>query len=189
MTNYQKLYTGIGRAAWGYFFLYFDFNINSVSILPSFVGYLLFLSAISLLQEEERELALLKTLGILLAVWHGAAWLASWISADLDGMLPIMDVVISVVNIYFHFQFLTNLASIAARHQPEGYTLDVRLLRCRTLQTIMLTIVVLFVYLSKWFAVLALIVSFFVMIVYLVTAILLMKALFDLRRCLSADPK
>ena len=33
MTAYQKLYTGIGRAAWGYFFIYFDFNINTVSIL------------------------------------------------------------------------------------------------------------------------------------------------------------
>ena len=30
MTNYQRLYDGIGRAAWGYFFIYFDFNINTV---------------------------------------------------------------------------------------------------------------------------------------------------------------
>lgn len=29
MTNYQRLYDGIGRAAWGYFFIYFDFNISA----------------------------------------------------------------------------------------------------------------------------------------------------------------
>ena len=48
MTDYQKLYDGISRAAWGYFFVYFDLNI--VDILPDFVGYILFLYAINLLQ-------------------------------------------------------------------------------------------------------------------------------------------
>ena len=86
MTAYQKLYTGIGRAAWGYFFIYFDFNINTVSILPSFIGYMLFLSAINCLCEEERELNLLRTLGVILTVWHVASWLASWGSIDLDGI-------------------------------------------------------------------------------------------------------
>ncbi len=98
MTAYQKLYTGIGRAAWGYFFIYFDFNINTVSILPSFIGYMLFLSAINCLCEEERELNLLRTLGVILTVWHVASWLASWGSIDLDGMLQVVDIIIGVVN-------------------------------------------------------------------------------------------
>ena len=51
MTDCQKLFSGISKAAWGYFFLYFNININNVSILPGFVGYLLFLSAIRLLKE------------------------------------------------------------------------------------------------------------------------------------------
>lgn len=92
MTAYQKLYTGIGRAAWGYFFIYFDFNINTVSILPSFIGYMLFLSAINCLCEEERELNLLRTLGVILTVWHVASWLASWGSIDLDGMLQVDEI-------------------------------------------------------------------------------------------------
>ena len=136
MTDYQKLYTGIGRAAWGYFFIYFDFNINTVSILPSFIGYLLFLSAINYLCDEERELNLLRTLVTILTVWHIASWLASWASIDLDGMLQVVDIIIGVVNIYFHFQLLTNLASIAAKYQSEDYELDEKLLRYRTLQTI-----------------------------------------------------
>ena len=187
MTDYHKLYTGIGRAAWGYFFIYFDINLNTVSILPSFIGYLLFLSAINHLCDEERELNLLRTLGIILTVWHIASWFASFGAIKLDGMLPAVDIIIGVVNIYFHFQLLTNLASIAAKHQPEGYELDAKLLRYRTMQTVMLTAVIVLGYLVKWQAELVTFVSVGIIIVYLIVAILLMKALFDLRRCLRID--
>ena len=46
MTNYQKLYDGISKAAWGYFFIYFNININTVSLIPSFVGYFSYLQSI-----------------------------------------------------------------------------------------------------------------------------------------------
>ena len=110
MSKYQKLYDGIERAAWGYFFVYFNFNINSVNLIPTFIGYILFLSAIDCLCEEERELDLLRILGGILTVWHIFSWLAGLVSIDLDGMLQAIDIVIGVVNIYFHFQLLTNLA-------------------------------------------------------------------------------
>ena len=187
MTDYQKLYTGIGRAAWGYFFIYFDINLNTVSILPSFIGYLLFLSAINHLCDEERELNLLRTLGIILTVWHIASWFASFGAIKLDGMLPAVDIIIGVVNIYFHFQLLTNLASIAAKYQPEGYELDAKLLRYRTMQTVMLTAVIILGYLAKWQTELVTVISVGMIIVYLIVAVLLMKALFDLRRDISID--
>ena len=187
MTDYQKLYSGIGRAAWGYFFIYFDVNIGTVSLLPSFIGYLLFLSAIDCLCGEERELNLLRTLVVILALWHGASWLTSWVSVDLDGMLQAVDIIIGAVNIYFHFQLLTNLASIAAKYQPEDYESDEKLLRYRTLQTIMLTAVILLSYLAKWLDGFGTFVSICMIIVYLISGILLMKALFDLRRCLPID--
>ena len=187
MTDYQKLYSGIGRAAWGYFFIYFNINLNNVSILPSFIGYLLFLSAINCLCEEERELNLLRTLGIILTVWHIASWLASWGSIDLDGTLQVVDIIIGVVNIYFHFQLLTNLASIAAKYQSEGHEFDTKLLRYRTMQTVMLTAVIILGYLAKWQAELVTFVSVGMIIAYLIVAILLMKTLFDLRRDISSD--
>lgn len=187
MTDYQKLYTGIGRAAWGYFFIYFNINLNNVSILPSFIGYLLFLSAINCLCEEERELNLLRTLGIILTVWHIASWLASWGSIDLDGTLQVVDIIIGVVNIYFHFQLLTNLASIAAKYQSEDHEFDTKLLRYRTMQTVMLTAVIILGYLAKWQTELVTVISVGMIIVYLIVAVLLMKALFDLRRDISID--
>ena len=187
MTDYQKLYTGIGRAAWGYFFIYFDINLNTVSILPSFIGYLLFLSAINHLCDEERELNLLRTLGIILTVWHIASWFASFGAIKLDGMLPAVDIIIGVVNIYFHFQLLTNLASIAAKYQSEDHEFDAKLLRYRTMQTVMLTAVIILGYLAKWQTELVTVISVGMIIVYLIVAILLMKTLFDLRRDISID--
>lgn len=187
MTNHQKLYSGISKAAWGYFFLYFNINFNNVSILPSFVGYLLFLSAINLLKDEERELSLLRTLAVIMALWTGVEWLASFVGLNLEGMWQFIDIIISLVNLYFHFQFLTNLASIAAKYQPEGYELDAKLLRYRTLQTVMLTAIEVIIRFQPWLSEAWTVISICMLIVYLIAGICLMKALFDLRKCLPTN--
>lgn len=187
MMDYQKLYSGISKAAWGYFFLYFNINFNNVSILPSFVGYLLFLSAINLLKEEERELSLLHTLGVIMALWTGVEWLASFVGLNLEGMWQFIDIIISLVNLYFHFQFLTNLASIAAKYQSEGYELDAKLLRYRTLQTVMLTAIEVIIRFQPWLSEAWTVISICMLIVYLIAGICLMKALFDLRKCLPTN--
>ena len=187
MTNHQKLYSGISKAAWGYFFLYFNINFNNVSILPSFVGYLLFLSAINLLKDEERELSLLRTLAVIMALWTGVEWLASFVGLNLEGMWQFIDIIISLVNLYFHFQFLTNLASIAAKYQPEGYELDAKLLRYRTLQTVMLTAIEVIIRFQPWLSEAWTVISICMVIVYLIAGICLMKALFDLRKCLPTN--
>mgnify|MGYP003305621841 FL=1 len=187
MTDYQKLYSGISKAAWGYFFLYFNINFNNVSILPSFVGYLLFLSAINLPKEEERELSLLHTLGVIMALWTGVEWLASFVGLNLDGMWQFIDIIISLVNLYFHFQFLTNLASIAVKYQSEGNELDAKLLRYRTLQTVMLTAIEVIIRFQPWLSEAWTVISICMLIVYLIAGICLMKALFDLRKCLPTN--
>ncbi len=187
MTNSENPYSGISCAAWGYFFIYFNFNINSVSLLPSFVGYLLFLYAIECLCEEERELGLLKALGVILTLWHGASWLASFADISIDGMFPFVDIVVGVVNIYFHFQLITNLASIAVKHQGRDDALDEKLLSLRTLQTLMLTAVIIFGYFSEWTEDFGVLISFCIAIIYLIAGILLMRTLFKLRSCFAED--
>lgn len=187
MMDYQKLYSGISKAAWGYFFLYFNINFNNVSILPSFVGYLLFLSAINLLKEEERELSLLHTLGVIMALWTGVEWLASFVGLNLEGMWQFIGIIISLVNLYFHFQFLTNLASIAAKYQSESNELDAKLLRYRTLQTVMLTVIEVIICFQPWLSEAWTVISICMLIVYLIAGICLMKALFDLRKCLPTN--
>ena len=78
MTQRQTLYAGVSRAAWGYFFLYFDIRLGQLNILPEFGAYLLFLSAIHLLEGQRRDLALLRPLGWLLAAWSVLGWPVCW---------------------------------------------------------------------------------------------------------------
>lgn len=183
MTN-SKLYSGISKAAWGYFFLYFNLNINTVSLTPSFVGFLLFLSALKLLQEEERELVLLQPLAILLALWHGLCWFAGWFGVNPGGLL-FLDLIIALANLYFHFQLLTNLASIAAKYQQEDSAHDARLLKCRTIQTIMLTGVIILSNLSAFLTEIWAYASVCMGLTYVIAGIMMIKALLDFRKDLQ----
>lgn len=189
MTDCGKLYNGITKAIWGFFFLYFDVNINlgntPVSILPPFVGYILFLSAIRDLQEEERELALLRTLGVLLTVWHIVAWVAPLLSIDLHKQSGLLTTIVGLINLYFHFQFLTNIASIATKVQPEDDALHTRLLKLRTAQTVMLTGVMILSLFFKGYLTVWMFISFGVGAVYIIVSISIMRALALLRRCIS----
>ena len=65
--------------------------------------------------------------------------------------------------------------------------MDAKLLRYRTLQTVMLTAVIIVGYLAKWLPELVTVVSIGMIIIYLIAGILLMKALFDLRRSISSN--
>lgn len=187
MTTYTKLYDGISKVAWGYLFLYFDINIGTVSILPSFVGYILFLQAIKLLEDEERELTLISTLGFILAVWNVIEWVAKWFSFSFGQNWQFINIIIGLINLYFHFQLITNLATIATKYQQEGYEQDKKLLKYRTIQTIMLTVFLVTTNLSSLFIEAWAYISLTLGIVYIIVCICLMKALFDLRKCLRED--
>ena len=185
--NDSRTYDGLTKIIWGYFFIYFDFNINTVSILPSFVGYFLLLLAIEGLACEEQELRLLRPFATVLLLWHGAKWLLSWGSVSLDGMLWVADIVVGLINLYFHFQLLTNLASIAGKYQSQEDALDQKLLLYRTVQTVLLTAVMIIGKLSEVLGEYWAVISIGLAIVYIIVGILLIKALFTLRKRLSSE--
>lgn len=183
MMERQTLYRGISCAAWGYFFEYFDFNLNGVSALPAFVGFWLLLKATRLMEEERRDLALLRPLGLILLAWNFLDWLGSFGGDSLKNgsdLLQILNLVVSLANVYFHFQLLTDLAAIAAKYQGEDYAMDVRLLHLRTWQTIFLTVAVLMMYLplGDWWEGLALC----IMVAGMITSLCIMMSLFSLRK-------
>ena len=188
MTHRQTLYDAISKAAWGYFFLYFDLKLNSVSVLPSFVGFLLFLSAIKLLKEERRDLELLQPLGILLAVWHGGNWLCSWLGTSLDGLFPMVDLIISLAGVYFHFQMLTDFAALAAKYQQPEQDLDRKLLKWRTRQTLLLTAISLCAYPLRFLTELWEPTLMVLAIMGFITSLCIMFTLFDLRRIFRDNP-
>lgn len=180
----ENLYRGLSHAAWGYFFLHIDFNLNAVSILPKFVGWLLLLSAIGKLSGERRDLALLRPLAVLLSAWSALNWLLSWAGLSANGRVPFLDLLVAATVIYFHFQFLTDMAALAEAFQPEGGDLDRRLRRRRTVYVLAVTAIDLLIDLSQgrsgeiWgYAALG------AAAVGLITALFLMAGLFELRKC------
>ncbi len=190
MADRKTLYRGLSHAAWGYFFLHFDFNLNNVSIFPRFVGFLLLLSAINKLSGERRDLALLRSLCILLSVTNGVDWLFSWWGGDPGGLFPPLNMVILVAGLYFHFQFLTDMAALAEQYQPEGDNLDQRLISRRTVYTVLSTAAYVILYLpdgrGRYEEVRAAAVTALAVIL-LIVALFIMKGLFDLRRCFREE--
>lgn len=178
------MYRGLSHAAWGYFFLNFDFNLGTVSIFPRFAGYLLFLSAIGKLRGERRDLALLRPLCVLLAVWSFVDWTFSWAGEDLDGRVLFLDLLAAAAGLYFHFQFLTDMASLAEVHQAEGGDLHRRLLRHRSVYVVLMTVVALLSWMQKMLPETVLAAAMVILaVICLIAAFMVMANLFELRRC------
>ena len=175
-------YNGLSYAAWGYFFLNFDFKLGTVTILPNFVGFLLFLSAISLLSKERRELTLLRPLCALLAVWNIIGWPLSWYGVELSGRFLFLDLLVAAAELYFHFQFLTDMAALAEQYQPRNVELD-RQIRCRrAVYVVLITAVTLYMPHVKELPSFLGVVMILVLIILAIVSFMIMWALFRLRR-------
>ncbi len=184
MTDRERVYGGLSNAAWGYFFLHIHFKLNTVDILPVFVGYLLLLSAIGKLSGERRDLALLRPLGMLLAGVNGVDWPLSWAGADLDGTFLPLDLLVIAAGLYFHFQFLTDMAALAEQYQPQGGSLDRRLRRRRTVYIVLYTVTFVCRYLPFGrFQDQQILIMMALVAAMLVVMLFIMAGLFELRRC------
>ena len=188
MTDREKLYSGLSNAAWGYFFLTFDFNLNNVSVLPRFVGFYLLFSAIGKLSGERRDLNLLRPLCVLLTGWSGLDWLLSWLGGDVEGHILFLDLLVTVVTLYFHFQFLTDMAALSECCQPEDDNLASRIRGHRTAFTLLITVFGLMADLTpvlpwEWWAGM---IGFGALITCIV-ALMIMMDLFHLRKLIRSE--
>ena len=188
MTDREKLYSGLSNAAWGYVFLTFDFNLNNVSVLPRFVGFYLLFSAIGKLSGERQNLNLLRPLCILLTGWSGLDWLLSWLGGDVDGHILFLDLLVTVVTLYFHFQFLTDMAALSECCQPEDDNLASRIRGHRTAFTLLITVFGLMADLTpvlpwEWWAGM---IGFGALITCIV-ALMIMLDLFHLRKLIRSE--
>lgn len=140
MTTYEDVYKSITRAILGYIFISLNFNIGTINLIPAFIGYLFFLSAIKLIENSKKELSLLRIPLIILTVFSAVDWVLAMFGISVTSISYIISIIVSVLSLYFHFQFLTNIAYIAELCQREGYTHDKTLIFFRNVKTIILTI-------------------------------------------------
>lgn len=199
MIDRGQLYRGLSQAAWGYFLLLLNFNLTfnntiSINLLPSFAGALLLLSATGSLSAERRDLKLLRPLCGLLAAWHLIDWVLNLVGLSVSGRFLYLDLAVGAAVLYFHFQFLTDMAALAEKYQPPDSDLNRRIRRRRTVLLILDTALELASSLVQFIgteqqAVATLVWAFLALVVLLVVVILIMRALFELRRYVRDMPE
>ena len=133
----SSTYRGLTKIAWGYVFLHLNFNLNTLNLLPNWVGYLLFFSAIILLGDQLRDLTLLKPFCILLGVGELVDWLTVLFTGGaLVEQFFLLDALLTCISLDFHFQLLTALAILAAAAGGSGGDLRT----CRNVDAVLRTL-------------------------------------------------
>ena len=188
MTERERLYHGMSCAAWSYLFLFVDFRLGSFNLLPNFVGYWLLLRAIAALGTERRDLALLRPFAWILLGWNLADCGLQLAGGRLSGWFPPAELLIGMMVLYFHFQFFTDCAALAAAHQLPEETLDRALLRGRTVQAVVHTAVFLLNDAAVQFGGVWQWVQTGMAVVYVIAGFSLMRLLFRLRALFREEP-
>lgn len=180
MEHKERLCKAIKKIAFGYVMLYFDINLGTLDILPSWLGYVLFLQAIKDgLSDEEDSTELLRPVGVLLGIYYAVVWALGIFNVQTDTY--IVDEIIAVISLYFHFQLLTNLANIAGKY---GCQQQKSILALRTVQTILLTALVFALYIEEYFE-LALIIG----IVQVIVVMCICCVIFRFKKSLEKLPE
>lgn len=133
MSERQRAAKAVSLIALGCVFIYFDFKLNftfaSLNLLPDFAGYFIVLGALKKLSERSKSASLLIPLCVILALFDAAMSVASFFVKEPH--IPIVSIIVSAADIYFHFQLLTIAADIARDYScpQHGRLIDLRNVR------------------------------------------------------------
>lgn len=132
----NTLSSAIKKIAVSYIFIYFGINISVIDILPDWLGYFMIVSALPILSEKEQSAGLLKPFGITIGICNIISWALK--IADAPWNLTLISLLLSIITIYFHFQLITNIASLDIEHSKRK-----RLLALRTTTVLLHTVLTL----------------------------------------------
>ena len=147
LKSIDNLASAVGAVGRAYIFIYLNINLGTLDILPDWVGYVFILGALPMLSLWEESMGLLRNLGFLLAIYEGVEWILNLMGGKAD--IPIISLIAGIIGLYFHFQLLTNMASIASEYGLTGRSEN--LLKLRTANTVLQTIAILTMQLSARF--------------------------------------
>ncbi|MBQ8562532.1 MAG: hypothetical protein IJ443_01415 [Firmicutes bacterium] len=109
--EYENLAEALGKIVWAYVLIHLAFNLGNLDVLPDWLGYVLIVRTLPVLNHCIPSALLLQPFGFFLIGWNGFLWIIK-----LFGTLEIpmlVTVLAGIINIYFMFQLLTNIAEIA----------------------------------------------------------------------------
>ena len=133
--NQEKLIKSLSYIIWGYVLIHFSINIQTIDILPEWIGYFLLLQTITVLSHYDPSISLLKPFAIGLVIYTLCDWVFTIFGIAFD--VYILHLLIQIISLYFHFQFLTNLANIATQF---SYNKTHHILLLRTIRTVFITL-------------------------------------------------
>ena len=143
----DNLASAVGAVGRAYIFIYLNINLGTLDILPDWLGYVFILGALPTLSLWEESMGLLRNIGILLAVYEGIEWVMKLLGGQSD--VPVVSLIAGIIGLYFHFQLLTDLATISSEYGLTGRSEN--LLKLRTANTVLQTIAILTMQLSARF--------------------------------------
>ena len=119
MTLPKQLAPLARRAFWGYFFVLLNINLTlnhvfALQFLPNTVGWWLLARVCREGRELRPSLGLLRPFCLALAVWD----LQQFFPALEDRIPGLLTLLVGLVALYTHFQFLTDLAALADQALP-----------------------------------------------------------------------
>ena len=179
MTKRYNLSQAIRSIAWGYVLLHLHINLGTLDILPDWLGLILILKALPALTEQCPSAKLLHPFAAGLAIWEGIAWIFFLFGASLD--LGFLDIIGSIVALYFRFQLMTEVAHAAANYNCPQHS---KLLILRNVDAVMIT---LFALPIPWDRIEVL--SFLLILVEIGAMIWICGTLFSLARYLLDQPE
>ncbi len=130
----ESLASALRKVAWGWILLHCNFNLGSLNILPDWLGYLLILQVLSVLAASVRSTALLIPFGMGLTGWSLVTWVLDIFGVSITFLW--LDLLVTVIGLYFQFQLLTDLAELADDWFCEQ---GAPLRKYRTVQTVLTT--------------------------------------------------
>lgn len=143
----DSLASAVGAVGRAYIFIYMNINLGKLDILPDWLGYLFILGALPTLSLWDESTSLLRNLGILLALYEGTEWIIQLLGSQTD--IPVVSLIAGIIGLYFHFQLLTNMASIASQYGLTARKENI--LKLRTANTVLQTVAMLTLQLSVRF--------------------------------------
>lgn len=123
-----------------YIFLHIDFNILTINFLPNFVAYAMFIHILPTLTKYQKTMNLLKKLLYYLLITSVISWCLAVFQLELP-FNSIINPLSTIISLYFHFQFLTDIYHIADDLQ---WSKSGSFLQIRTVELITTTVFTLF---------------------------------------------
>ncbi len=137
----EQLKYGTDYVAWGYFWFVFNINFMGIELFGPWIGYLMVLTAIPMIELYEPEIKLLRPVAMFLIFCEWAEILRSAISMNLSINTVvnryIFKAVVNVLGCYLKFQLITNINTAL-----EDSGIEIKsLLTARNIQVITGTVV------------------------------------------------